>query len=322
MKTAYSRVCLASLAIASLTACGTSSNIGGVGGVGVTVTPNFTSWTSSVGSGKTLVVAGDSQQGTYSFNTTTNRVTATTVGAQQPGAVLTIVYTTSTAVLPNFWAKDVTFQPASGTGIHFTRTGPPPDNFFVPNDFINFDYYGIVSNNQSNYILVADDGLFNYQSYGIWTTGAGTASGTHGAVSVGAPSPVGVIPTEGLATYSGSAGGRYVASDGSFFFTSANMVAAANFFTRELTFTTNSTSQVADIVTGFGSVNNALDMTGTLGLIPGTNQFSGTISTPGGVMTGTAKGRFYGPAAQEIGGTFSVIGTGVEAYVGGFGGNK
>jgi hypothetical protein len=39
-------------------------------------------------------------------------------------------------------------------------------------------------------------------------------------------------------------------------------------------------------------------------------------------MTGTAKGRFYGPSAQEIGGTFSVTGAGVQSYGGAFGGAR
>lgn len=314
MKTAYSRVCLASLAIASLTACGTSSNIGGVG---VTVKPNFTSWSTSIKAGTTLVASGDSQQGTYSLNVATDRITATTVNPQQAGVTFTEIFTMTTPLL----AKDVRLQTASGTDIRFTRVGG--DNFFDPADFLSFNgIEGMVSVDGTKYLVITKP-VFDYQAYGIWAEGAGTTSGTYGAVSVGAPSPIGGVPAEGLATYIGSAIGRYVASDGSYFFTTANMSTSANFFTRELTFTTSFTKQVADIVDdNVANLNNALNMTGTLSLIPGTNQFSGTISTPGGVMTGTAKGRFYGPAAQEIGGTFSVIGTGVEAYVGGFGGVK
>jgi hypothetical protein len=67
--------------------------------------------------------------------------------------------------------------------------------------------------------------------------------------------------------------------------------------------------------------NSSLRMTGTLNYASGSNQFSGAISTDGG-MTGSATGRFYGPAAQEIGGTFSATGPGVQSYGGAFGGAR
>ena len=59
-------------------------------------------------------------------------------------------------------------------------------------------------------------------------------------------------------------------------------------------------------------------MTGELTYEAGSNQFTGPVETTGG-MTGMASGVFYGPAAEEIGGTFATQGTGVEAYIGGFG---
>ena len=62
----------------------------------------------------------------------------------------------------------------------------------------------------------------------------------------------------------------------------------------------------------------ALNMTGTLEYEAEANHFTGPVETTGG-MEGTANGVFYGPAAEEIGGTFATQGTGVEAYIGGFG---
>ena len=59
-------------------------------------------------------------------------------------------------------------------------------------------------------------------------------------------------------------------------------------------------------------------MTGTLTYEAGSNQFTGPVETTGG-MEGTATGLFFGPAAQEIGGTFATRGEGVEAYIGAFG---
>lgn len=322
MKTAYPRVCLTTLAIAGLTGCASVGTPSGAGGINPTVQPNFTTWATAIVSGKTSVVAGDSQQGTYSFDVANNRVTARTVSAQEPGAIFTQVFTTSTVVLPDFWAKDVRLQTPSGTNIRFTRE---VDTFFEPVSSAFRNYWGIESADGTNIVLMADPlgpNAFSFQSYGIWATGVGTGSGTYGAASVGAPSPAGVIPTEGLATYSGAAGGRHVAIDGSVFFTTADMETSADFFRRELTFTTRNTRQVVDVVSGLSTFNDALNMTGTLNLIPGTNQFSGAVNTFGNVMSGTATGRFYGPAAQEIGGTFSTTGAGVQSYSGAFGGLK
>lgn len=65
---------------------------------------------------------------------------------------------------------------------------------------------------------------------------------------------------------------------------------------------------------------NGLDMTGTLTYAAGVNSFTGTVSNnamgmlPDGQMptalTGTAKGKFNGPTATEMGGVFKISGAG------------
>ena len=305
MKTAYPRVCLVTLAVAGLTACGGG---GGGGGVGVTVTP-FASW-SAVLPGSTVAASGDSQQGTYSYNTGTGKITATSVGVQQSGATFTERFSAT----PPYLAQTVRFQTASGTDISFTRG---VDTFGTLN--INTYFWFVESADGARNAIMADPVQtgWEYQSFGIWTTGVDTGSGTHGAASAGSPTPAGSIPTSGSATYGGYAGGRHVDSDGSYYYTLAAMQTSANFSTRQLSFSTPYTEQTADLVSS--AMNSSLNMTGTLSYASGSNQFSGSVSTVNG-MTGTAKGRFYGPAAQEIGGTFSVTGAGVQAYGGAFGG--
>jgi hypothetical protein len=305
MKTSCPKICLLTLTIAGLTACGG----GGGGGVSATYTP-FTTW-SSVTAGSTIVASGDSQEGTYNWNPGTNRITAVTVGAQRSGATFTESFSPS-----NGLATMVRFQTASGTDVTFTRG---VDTFGYLN--INSYFWAIVSGDSTRYAIMADPTQigWEYQSFGIWTTGAGTGSGTYGAGSVGTPTPAGSIPTSGLGTYVGYAGGRHVAADGSYYFTLAAMQTTVNFATRQLGFSTPYTEQTPDLVSS--AANSSLNMTGTLTYSAGSNQFSGPVSTAGG-MTGTAKGRFYGPSAQEIGGTFSVTGAGVQSYGGAFGGAR
>jgi hypothetical protein len=313
MKTAYPRVCLTTLAIAGLTACADGG--GTTGGISATVQPNFTTWGASIGPGKTLVVAGDSQEGTYTFNPVTNRVTASTVNPHSPtGALLTLKFTETIPALSNFWSNDYRLQTVSGTDIKFNQID---DDFF---DGFGSRYAGFESADQSKIIMLAEVDTFDYQTYGIWITGVGSASGTYGATSVGAPSPASAIPVAGIATYQGHAGGLYVDATGLLYFTTAQMNTSVNFFKREVYFDTNTTSQTLNPTTVPFS-NSTLNMTGTLNIAPGTNRFTGAVTTNGG-LTGTATGRFYGPAVQEIGGTFSTTGTGGQSYVGGFGGVK
>jgi hypothetical protein len=54
-----------------------------------------------------------------------------------------------------------------------------------------------------------------------------------------------------------------------------------------------------------------------------TNQITGNVTTVGG-LNGSVSARFYGPAAQEIGGTFALsAGAGsLQGYTGAFGGRR
>ena len=81
-------------------------------------------------------------------------------------------------------------------------------------------------------------------------------------------------------------------------------------------------TQVNDLSTPAAfAAQPALDMAGTLEYEAGSNHFMGTVTTAGGMM-GRANGVFYGPAAEEIGGTFETRGTGVAAYIGAFGAQR
>jgi hypothetical protein len=84
-------------------------------------------------------------------------------------------------------------------------------------------------------------------------------------------------------------------------------------------------STAAATATGAALANpSILNIQGTLNYAGGSNDFSGPVSslTVTGVaptLAGSARGQFYGPAANEIGGTFALKGVGAEGYLGAFG---
>lgn len=161
---------------------------------------------------------------------------------------------------------------------------------------------------------------WNYQTFGVWDR---TISGTNfqvGAFSVGAVTPGSAVPVSGISVFSGLATGFFVDTGGTPYVTSATMAASVDFSARSIFFTTGATTR-ADLATATPVSDTGLNITGTLTYAPGTNQFSGSVTTANTNLSGTATGRFYGPGAQEIGGLYSLTGTG-GSMLGGFGGKR
>lgn len=160
---------------------------------------------------------------------------------------------------------------------------------------------------------------YEYQTYGAW--GAyGNATTPAYAISVGNPSPASAIPLTGAVTFTGGASGYYVDPGKFSYVTNANVTAAVTFDNRSVAFTTTNTS----IAGGPGARQIAapsLNMTGNLSYAAGSNAMTGTATTANG-MTGNMNGQFYGPALNEIGGTYAVNASGVGSMVGGFGGKR
>ena len=158
-----------------------------------------------------------------------------------------------------------------------------------------------------------------YQTFGAW--GAyGNATTSAYAVSVGNSSPASAIPAVGSLTFTGGSTGYYVDASKFGYVTNAAMVAVVTFDNRTVAFTTTNTS----IAGGPGAPQlsaPSLNMTGNLSYAAGTNAMTGTATTTNG-MSGNMNGKFYGPALNEIGGTYAVTGSGVGSMVGGFGGKR
>jgi hypothetical protein len=170
----------------------------------------------------------------------------------------------------------------------------------------------------SNQAIYADPYAvgFNYQSFGVWGTGLvpGT-TGKYGAISAGATTSVASLPSAGLATFRGYAGGIYSDSSGTPYRYGANASFAVDFGGRTLAMVT-SNDGITNISTNVTtSISTPITASMTYGA--GSSIFSGTFQA-GTFLSGRGSGTFYGPAANEIGGTFFISGSS-GALIGGFG---
>jgi hypothetical protein len=164
-------------------------------------------------------------------------------------------------------------------------------------------------------------GGWNYQTYGVWLQQTGPTTFRAGAMSAGAVTPGNAVPTTGSAIFSGLATGFFVLGASSFA-TAAQMSATVTFSatTPSIDFLTTGTMMSA--LDGTGSApNGSLDLNGTLTYAPGSSQFNGPVNSAGG-MSGFANGRFYGPAAKEIGGVYSLTDGATGRLLGAFGGRQ
>jgi hypothetical protein len=160
---------------------------------------------------------------------------------------------------------------------------------------------------------------FEYQTYGAWGS-YGNATGPANAISVGSATPVTGIPATGSYVFSGGASGYYTDPTKFAYVTNANMTATVSFDARTVSFNTTGTT-VSGSPSGSVIAAPDLNLAGTLSIASGTNKIAGTVTTAGG-MTGNANGKFYGPTANEVGGTYAVSGSNLGSFVGGFGGKR
>ena len=158
---------------------------------------------------------------------------------------------------------------------------------------------------------------FQYQIYGAWGS-YGSSSLASNAVSLGSPSTGAGIPTTGSATVSCSSSGYFVDLAKNAFLTNATMTAVINYAAGTITFNT-SNSGILGGPLGSPLSNNNLNLSGgSITYTVGTNVLTGSVNSANG-MTGPVNGLFYGPNANELGGTYAITNTLVGTMVGGFG---
>lgn len=155
---------------------------------------------------------------------------------------------------------------------------------------------------------------FEHQTFGAWVTGYGTGSGTVGAGSYGSRTPASGVPVGTSATYTGAAVGIARRADGQPYATASEVTVSTDFNSASI----SSTGTVAaNLNTGTGVDAADLDFSGT-GPVAG----SGFVAAVSGTGTsGSAQGQFYGPNANEVGGTFTTTGAGGIVHSGAFGAN-
>lgn len=186
---------------------------------------------------------------------------------------------------------------------------------------------GVCSAQTSSALALVIDGTvpapngWNYQTFGVWETTTSTSTFQAGALSAGTVTPASAVPTSGNPTFTGVANGFYIDPAGIPFFAAASMTAVVDWNLRTIGFSTSGT-KVVNMNTAQPGDNFGLNLNGNFIFPVGSSQFSGQPLSSANGMTGTANGRFYGPGAEEIGGTFSLQGFGVERMIGGFGGRR
>jgi hypothetical protein len=163
---------------------------------------------------------------------------------------------------------------------------------------------------------------WNYQSFGVWDV---EIKGKRyvDALTFGAPSLATAVPTAGNATFNGVLGGLYISPAGQGSLASANLRVDVDFSTRTVGFASTATTLTRDLSTSTVTSAPSLDLSGTLHYYVGTASFRGSLVNAGGTLSGVSEGRFYGPTAQELGGSFQVhAASGVETFTGAYGAKR
>ena len=160
---------------------------------------------------------------------------------------------------------------------------------------------------------------WDYQSFGAWNS---LVDSSVSVGSFGQPTPASGVPTSGTATFTGKLAGYYVPAFGEGGYTAAaNLTVNANFSSRSLGFASSGTTIARDLKAPASAPH--LNLSGTLTYAPGSNAFSGTVTNASGTMSGSSNGRFYGPAAQELGGVLNLrSSTTAETFTGAYGAKR
>jgi hypothetical protein len=283
-----------------LSACGVGSGdgaggIGGGGGGGTT----FTGFSQLPNNGVTQL-QGRAISSSYTTDSSFNPISIAPIsGPSDAYANVTTENGVLVALSANAPTSSVTFD---------TRNG---DTIVAESPLI-----GAATANGQDLAVFADPDAagYEYQTFGAWLTGYETGSGTLGAGSYGLRTDPASMPSGTSATYNGNGIGVARLADGEPYATVSNVSVTTDFSTATIT---SSNTQAVNINTTTTSSASELDYSGT-GTVSGSG-FTASISGP--ATSGSAEGIFYGPTANEVGGTYQASGDGGVIQAGSFGGN-
>lgn len=178
-------------------------------------------------------------------------------------------------------------------------------------------------------VIPSPDMGLEYQTFGIWGTNIIPDSiASFGAYSVPTTQTAPVVPTSGSATFSGHALGLY--ADNKMYGYVADASFDVDFSGRSVAFST-SNERLSELNSTTSHRVAGLSISGTMAYGAGSANFSGNLTATGIVtpagggspadLTGTGYGTFYGPDANELGGTF-FLQSAAEGLIGGFGARR
>ena len=144
----------------------------------------------------------------------------------------------------------------------------------------------------------------DYMSFGSWSVGQESGTGTRYSsfFVTGYETPLANMPISGTANYSGMSTGIFFdrTDSSAYAVGSLNFTASVSFGSSSISLATNST-QLIDLATSATVSSPDFNYAG-VGSLSG-NSFSGSLSLTRG-DTGEFSGKFFGPSAQNLGGTF------------------
>ncbi|MEN3950280.1 transferrin-binding protein-like solute binding protein [Iodidimonas sp. SYSU 1G8] len=198
------------------------------------------------------------------------------------------------------------------------------DETFLPTDIdprsdASLTVYEGAGGDRMYVMLNAQEAILNlnYVTFGNWidTTGDNNDLAT-GYVVFGVRTPVSAMPGSGTASYAGQTAGTMVDAKGNVYTVSGFGTLTANFTAGTVNGDFNRMGALAvqtATVVPWRDFTTTADISGS--------SFTGSAATKDGKLTGTTRGGFFGPVAEEIGAVWTLSGPGENA-TGAFVGKK
>ncbi|EEG33327.1 hypothetical protein NEIFLAOT_01603, partial [Neisseria flavescens NRL30031/H210] len=188
-----------------------------------------------------------------------------------------------------------------------------------------FDGVYVISFDDNTQIVLHDPSAagWTYQTFAHYTVPDKTPhKGYQGYQSLGDETTFATLPAQGTATYTGIST-AYVVSNNNNRQLTSNVMAIVDFGLKGVRFeTSNSYFHTLESGKRVSTADENYNFKGTASWKDG-NLFSGKVITADGKLSGNLNGKFYGPKAEEIGGTYGLKNNdATEHLIGGYGAKR